>query len=318
LAEILSGAQIVRIIVFHESEAPLGTTSSKWMQLVREHLASSLPGVQFVGGTNGNFAELNRQPPDMSVMDGVSYTINPQVHASDERSMVEALEAQGATVLTARSYCGSLPISISSVTLKPPFNQAATEEIAPEDPDELPTSVDPRQMSLFTAAWTVGSIYSLAVGGADSVTYYETLGWKGLIESGEGSLLPEKFRSYPGMVFPVYYVFEFLSNAKGGQVWKLDADHSLTVTGMSIKTRDCMYILAANLQPTINNVRLSRVPNGSFSTRRLNQDTMETAATDPLFFLNTSESIDLVDNNLVLTLQPYETVMLKHDQNQTI
>ena len=39
----------------------------------------------------------------------------------------------------------------------------------PEDPDELPAAVDQRQMSLFGAAWTTGSLRSLAFGGADSI-----------------------------------------------------------------------------------------------------------------------------------------------------
>jgi hypothetical protein len=88
-------------------------------------------------------------------MDGIAYPINPQVHSWDERSLIEALQGQYDTVATAQSFCGLLPISISSVTLKPPFNQAATGEEEPEDPNEVPFAVDARQMSLFAAAWTV-------------------------------------------------------------------------------------------------------------------------------------------------------------------
>jgi hypothetical protein len=220
-------APLARVIVFNEVEAPNGTTSARWMQLVRKHLSAVFPQTKFMGGTNGNFAELNRQPPDTSVMDGVSYPINPQVHMPDERSLIEAIEAQKDTVVTARRYCDLLPICISSVTLKPPFNQAASETETPQDPDELPSAIDPRQMSLFAAAWTVGSLRSLAFGGADSITYYETTGWNGLMETRAGSPLPEKFRSFPRMKFPVFWPFAFLADYKGAKLIQLLSERPL-------------------------------------------------------------------------------------------
>ena len=76
---------------------------------------------------------------------------------------------------------------VSPVTLKPRFNANATEPEAVNTPRELPVSVDPRQMSLFAAAWTLGSIKYLAESGASSVTYYETTGWRGVMETEAGS-----------------------------------------------------------------------------------------------------------------------------------
>ncbi|MEZ4515962.1 MAG: hypothetical protein R3C44_03660 [Chloroflexota bacterium] len=120
LGTFLQSAPIARVIIFREAEASVGTTSPDLMIQVRQVLGNILPGVPLVGGTNGNFAELNRQQPNVSVMDGVAYTINPQVHASDERSLIEAISAQRDTVSTTRSFCGDVPVIISSVTLKPP------------------------------------------------------------------------------------------------------------------------------------------------------------------------------------------------------
>jgi hypothetical protein len=60
---------------------------------------------------------------------------------------------------------------------------------------------------LFAAAWTLGSFAALAAAGADSVTFYETTGWRGVMETEAGSRLPQKFPSHPGEVFPVFHVF---------------------------------------------------------------------------------------------------------------
>ena len=39
-------------------------------------------------------------------------------------------------------------------------------------------------MSLFAAAWTVGSLAGLAEAGVASITYYETVGWRGIMARG--------------------------------------------------------------------------------------------------------------------------------------
>ena len=307
----LSGMPVVRVVVFHEAEAAIGTTSAGWMELVRKYLAGALPEATFAGGTNGNFAEINRQQPDISVMDEVVYTINPQVHAWDERSLIEALEGQRDTVVTARSYCGRLPVCISAVSLKPPFNQAATEEEAPKDPDELPASVDQRQMSLFAAAWTVGSIHSLAVGSADSITYYETRGWRGLLESRQGSPLPQKFRSNPGMIYPVYYVFEFLAKAKGAKILETRLNRPLLLGGLAFEKDNRLGLLVSNLQPTTQEVQLLYLPAGDARLRRLNEDTMEIAASNPDAFWGRSESVHIHHGKTAWRLMPYETVFME-------
>jgi len=64
-------------------------------------------------------------------MDAVCYSANPQVHAFDNLSLVEALAGQAYTVTSARSFCGSRPVAVTPITLRPRFNpQAAAPEAA--------------------------------------------------------------------------------------------------------------------------------------------------------------------------------------------
>ena len=119
---------------------------------------------------------------------------------------METLAAQAVTLQSARRFCADRPLAVSPVTLRPRFNPNATGPEPAAAPDELPPQVDVRQMSLLGAGWTLGSIKYLADGGAASATYYETTGWRGVMETEQGSPLPRRFRSEPGMVFPLYHV----------------------------------------------------------------------------------------------------------------
>jgi hypothetical protein len=104
-----------------------------------------------------------------------------------------------------------MPLVVTPVSLRPRFNAVATSKDSGAAGDGLPTQVDPRQMSLFTAAWTLGSMVALAGAGAASITFFETTGWLGVMEPRAGPPLPEKFPSVPGAVFPVFFVFAALA-----------------------------------------------------------------------------------------------------------
>src|SRR5205823_13641010 len=122
---------------------------------------------------------LNRNRPNAEALDFVCYSVNPQVHAFDNSSLVETLATQATTVESTRQFVGRVPIAITPITLKPRYNpDAAGPEPAPR-PGELPAAVDPRQPSLFAAGWTVGSLKYVAESGVASATYFETTGWRG-------------------------------------------------------------------------------------------------------------------------------------------
>ncbi|MBA3948068.1 MAG: hypothetical protein H0X37_26405 [Herpetosiphonaceae bacterium] len=103
-------------LVFHENEK---ATSARWVELARAYLHGYAPASKVGGGTNAYFAELNRARASVEAAELVSYSINPQVHAFDNGSLVEALAAQAATVVSARQFCGERPIAVSPITLKP-------------------------------------------------------------------------------------------------------------------------------------------------------------------------------------------------------
>ena len=59
------------------------------------------------------------------------------------------------------------------------FNPFTTSPETELKSNQLPSQVDVRQMSLFGAGWTVGSLKYLCESEAYSLTYFETTGWRG-------------------------------------------------------------------------------------------------------------------------------------------
>ncbi len=200
-----SPQRLKRVLVFRDGEK---STTPSALATVRELLGDL--GVLIGAGTNANLCQLNLQRPP-STGDFICWSMNPQVHADDSRSLLETPEAAAAQVASVKTYFPGAPLVVSPITLKPRFNPAATGGVVAETADELPPQVDPRQMSLMGAAWLVAMLAALAPSGVESLTFFETTGWRGVTETAPGSPLPDKFPSFAGGVFPVWHVFAALN-----------------------------------------------------------------------------------------------------------
>jgi len=244
-------ASIARIAIFHEKEK---STSRKWVELARQILADFT--IPIGAGTNAFFTELNRERPPADILDFVIYSINPQVHAFDNLSLVETLAAHVETLRTARSFSENADIVVSPVTFKMRFNPNATGASPETAEDELPLQVDPRQMSFFGGGWTTGSIKYLAESGVNAATYYETSGWRGLMETASGSPLADKFPSIAGTVFPMYFVFRALADFVGGDVQISQTSQSLKVESLVLRKGSKQRIILANLTASTQTLTL--------------------------------------------------------------
>jgi D-apionolactonase len=187
--------------------------AAEWLPVVRRMLAHFDPRLPLATGSDANFAELNRARPDPAWNVLPCFSLNPQVHAFDDRTLMENLEAQASLIDSLRQF-SPRPAVVSAITLRPPLRPAHPLKLASLDRvgihalDELPPHVDPRQMSLCGAAWTLGSLAALStVPGVHSLTFFETTGWLGVMETEEGSPLPARFPSLPGGAYPLYHVF---------------------------------------------------------------------------------------------------------------
>jgi len=216
------------------------------LEIARRLLAPYGGGRPIGGGTRAFFAELNRNHPPFELLDFVSYTINPQVHAFDDVSIVETLDGQRASARSAAALGSETPVHVGAVTLRPQWNPNATAPAPPPPPGELPPEVDPRQRTAFAAAWTLGSIKALAESAVQSVTFYEVEGWKGIMELPSGSPLPAKFPSGPNELFPVFQALLALAAADGQELYPSSSTEPLAVEALALRSGERCRVFLLN------------------------------------------------------------------------
>ena len=187
-------------------------------------------------GTNAFFAELNRNRIVSDKIDHIVYSMNPQVHATDNDSLTETIAAQPYTVVTAKSFSRGKPVHISPVSFKMRWNPNATGE-AIIDPEQLPPEVDVRQMSLYGASWVLGTLNSLLTSEPASLTFFETVGLKGIMQS-EEPLYKDQFFAPAGSVYPMYFIFKMILEHKDRSFYHLETEHSLRFTGLAFGEKD--------------------------------------------------------------------------------
>ena len=243
-----AAAAVGRVFVYERSSS----------QTTRE-LAAAWPraagagSVRPAGGSRANYAELNRARLPADLLAAVAFAVNPQVHATDDESVMETLAAQAIAARCAVANFGGLPVVVGPVTLRPRFNAVATGPARALPAGSLPPDADPRQGTAFCAAWLAGSITALAPSGAAALTYFETAGIRGLLAGRSG--LPPGFPR-PGTVYPVYHVLALLAPLAGRPLIAVSCDDPGSVAALAIAGRRGPLVMLANLRPATTAVLL--------------------------------------------------------------
>lgn len=302
---------VCRWLIFHNAEK---STRQPWVRLARQILADYDPAAWIGAGTDYFFTELNRERPPVEALDFVSYSINPQVHAFDNDSLVEALKPQAVTVSSTRSFVGTLPIAVSPVTLKMRNNPNATGPSPKVPAGQLPPQVDTRQMSLLGAGWTLGSLKYLCESGVHSITYYETSGWRGVMETAQGSSLPDQFPSLPGAVFPLYHVLEDMGEFADGEVIPTSSNRILLVEALVLRHKGKLCILLANFTTQKHSVHLPDLQSSLF-VRWLDDTNVEHAIRMPeAYRLQPKHEIEAGSDGLRLEMPPYAIARIQGER----
>ncbi|QHT68725.1 hypothetical protein GXP67_19785 [Rhodocytophaga rosea] len=228
-----------------------------------------IPDAEIGIGTKGFFADINRNRPGEGSFDFIVFSANPQVHAFDNSTMIENLEAQKYPVETIQSFANDKKIHISPLSLRIDFD--------PEDysEDMLPFQLDSRQVSLFTAGWTLGSLKYLAESGAASVTCFETVGKKGIL-AGEQANAHTIFPAFPEMIYPAYYIFKELATMKNATVIACSTDFPLQVSSLLLKQDNRLKLLLANHTSDEVTIDLAAL-NYSWSAKQIDASTIQQA-----------------------------------------
>ncbi len=169
--------RVVRVGIFD----PAGhiTTARLW-EALRDAVQQARIDAQLVGGTRAHFTELNRRrddiPPDI---DELTFSLTPQMHASEVPHIIDSLTAQRTVALNAVRLAEGRPIHIGPITLARRFNAVATTP-PPGPGTDAQRATDPLLQTGFAAAWTLGSVAALSIPGITSLCYFEAAGPRGI------------------------------------------------------------------------------------------------------------------------------------------
>ena len=280
-------------LLFHQSENPITPVSTRKAQNILEKFA---PGVLCAAGTLDFFTEINRNRPPADSTAFPVWSINPQVHAFDNSTMIENLTGFANALSTVQTFSAKPPL-ISPVTLRIRARGSFDD-------------VDPRQISLFTAGWTASLISQLATANhLHSLTLFETTGCRGLLESDEVTPHPDTFPTEPGLVFPVYHVLADLVGFT--QVYGAQSTLPLQVQALAlVNAKGQRRLIVANLLNENQNVKI-KSGSASATVRYLDERNAITAMRNPKAYRSEKpEKLEPIAGKLELEMLPYAVATL--------
>ena len=199
------------------------------------------PGVRLAGGMPVGFPELNRNRPPADI-DWIVHATQAVVHAADDRSVMETLDALPHIVATTRAIVGGCPYRIGPATIgmvpsasaAPPVETTGRQRVAMN-------ARDPRQTGLFAAAFLLGTV--AATDDVQAITPATPTGDFGLVNR-------------DGRARPVAAVFTALARRVGRP--RLGATHAVPgrLATLAIETEVGPELWVANLTGAPIDLRL--------------------------------------------------------------
>jgi hypothetical protein len=261
--------------------------------------------VKIGGGMFSFFTELNRKRPPAKLLDFVVNGTCPIVHAADDRSVMETLEALPYQVATARSFIGNTAYSIGPSGIGCRDNpHGATWTPNPDNLRVCLTRLEPRQRGLFAAAWTLGYIATLARTEIQAVAFGAPTGPLGIIYRKADHKQPWYDQLSAPAVFPAFHVISGLARNSGQKLVAADSSDSAKVQALACKAKGGTTLWLANLTADNQPVNLSGAKGAMFGAT-LDEDSFVTATTDPQGFQKHWKAM-----KSSLTLKPYAVAII--------
>src|SRR5262249_16112072 len=143
---------------------------------------AGFPGIPLGGGVFSYFTELNRKRPPAELLDFITHTTCPIVHAADDISLMETLESLPYIVAPTKAFIAGKPEGVGARAIPARDNPyGASTAPNPNNQRVCLAKMDPRQRGLFAAAWTLGYVAALARGGVEAISMGAPTGPAGMI-----------------------------------------------------------------------------------------------------------------------------------------
>ncbi|MGG7581104.1 D-apionate lactonase [Rhizobium sp. Nf11,1] len=143
---------------------------------------AAFPGIRIGGGMLSYFTELNRKRVPAGEIDFVSHCTNPIVHAADDLSVMQTLEALPFITRSVRSIYGDKPYRIGPSTIPMRQNPYGSRTMDNPSGGRIPmANRDPRHNGRFAEAFALGYAIRVLDAGLECLTLSALTGPFGLI-----------------------------------------------------------------------------------------------------------------------------------------
>lgn len=203
---------------------------------------AAFPGIPLGGGMVSYFTELNRKRPPVGLLDFVTHATCPIVHAADDESVMETLEALPHITRSARTIIGDKPYHIGPSTIAMRQNPYGSQTMENPDRDRIcMADNDPRHFGLFGSAWTLGYAAAVVDGSPAQLVPAAAVGPRGLISitNSTGGWSRN----------PLFHVVHWLAQIAGRAALPCSSSDPRRVAATAAVSEDGTSVLVANLTP---------------------------------------------------------------------
>ena len=267
------------------------------LQALYEAARQAFPAAQLGGGMFSFFTELNRKRPPCELLDFITNSTSPIVHAADDRSVMETLEALSWQIATVKHFSGGKPHHVGPSGIGARDNpHGARYSDNPDNNRVCLAKMDPRQRGLFSAAWTLGYVSTLVQSGVARISMAAPTGPLGVIYSrSPGEPQPWFDNLSASMaghtVYPVFHTLASLNCASGQQLLDISNSDKQKLASFGWQDEHGKRILLANLSSHSVKVNISGLGKKS-CVGVLDEHSFVQASTNPIAFRQASQWLD--------------------------
>ncbi|TWB57492.1 hypothetical protein FBZ98_102116 [Rhizobium sp. ERR 922] len=214
---------------------------------------AAFPDVRIGGGMLSYFTELNRKRVPADSLDFITHCTNPIVHAADDLSVMQTLEALPFITRSIRAIYGDKPYRIGPSTIPMRQNPYGSRTIEnPRGGRIAMANTDPRHNARFGKAFALGYAVRVLDAGLECLTLSALTGPFGLIAG-------EKEPSARGTTRPLFNVVSTLSRLAGSQ-WQecLSSDQTSVLAFITAQPGAARQLHLVNITPASQQIQLGR------------------------------------------------------------
>src|ERR1700674_2077060 len=243
--------------------------------------ADAFPDIKLGGGSFAFFTELNRKRPPTEWLDFVTHTTCPIVHAADDRSVMETLEALAYVVQSAKLFLQGTPhwVGPSSIGARDnPYGKASTPN--PDNQRVCLAKMDPRQRGLFNSAWTLAYVAHLSLGGVATVSLGAPTGPFGMIYRKTGYRQPYFDDQERSAVYPVFHIIAGLAQAAGKEIVSCAVSNAAQLACLAYRSDAGLTVWLANTSGEEVNVTVDGLPDSFAAVLSLDENSFVSATVE--------------------------------------